>query len=58
MGIKSYYEPPEVSVVEPRPSEAVLQACKMEDNGATHGGPASGDDDCRVATATCFDLGS
>lgn len=43
MGMKSLYETPEVSMVELRPSEAVLGNCKVE---ALYEGPGFGGADC------------
>jgi len=56
--MRSIYETPEISVVELRPSEAVLQACKLYDNGPSAPGPNSLDDDCQSGLDQCPTLGS
>jgi len=55
--MKSFYETPEVSLVELRPSEAVLGACKVE---ALYEGPGYGGADCVGVPAgqQCLIIGS
>ncbi len=55
--MKSFYEPPEVSLVELRPSEAVLGNCKVE---ALYEGPGYGGADCVGVPAgqQCLWIGS